>query len=146
MAYTDARRPQSVRLPVVANVAIGTNADFGGFIAPFPGEMISAQWENGATVAANATDYNLFTVNKSVNANMSGSVVMATLNGSGTGVTANQPVNMTLNTTVASVRVNAGDHIHVWKNAVLNGTAHPANLNGGATLFFIWDQLDHTNG
>lgn len=146
MPYSQARRPSKVRIPIVANVAIGTNAIFGTMIAPFPGELISVQFENGAAVTANATDFNVFSVQKSVNANMSGNVQMASVNCGATNISANQPLNMTLNTTVASVRVNAGDYVQVWKNATLNGTAGSANVNGGTTLFFIYDQYDHTNG
>lgn len=146
MAYSQARRPSKVRIPFVANVAIGTNAIFGTLIAPFPGELLSSQLENGASISVNATDFNIFSVQKSVNSNMASNVQMASHNCGATALTANVPVNMTLNTTIASCRVNAGDYIQVWKNATLNGTAGTANITGGATLFFIWDQYDHTSG
>lgn len=148
-SYTDSRRPHQWQVPVVLNTAIGQNCQMGSFIAPFAGQLIAAEFVNGVNITANATDFNVVTVSKAPSSNIAAKTVMATLNWGATNTTAGTPTALTINSsTVATVRVNAGDFVVVDKTATLNGTAGTLNIAAanwaGLTCHFLWDQYDTT--
>jgi hypothetical protein len=145
MAYSALQSPTIIRIPIVANVAIGANACFGTAIAPAAGQLHAAYWENGVNISLNATDYNVFTVQKAPSTNVLAITSMASFNTATTNIVLNTPTAFTLNTTVAAVRVNAGDFIQVHKNFVLNGTAGTANITGGFNLHFTFGSRDETS-
>lgn len=145
MAYSNIQTPEIVRIPIIANVAIGTNATFGTFVAPAAGQLLAAYWENGANISLNATDFNVYHVYKAPSSNVLDVTSMAAFNCGATNIVLNTPTAFTLNTTVASVRVNAGDFIQVQKVATLNGTAGTANVNGGFNLHFVFGSRDETS-
>lgn len=131
-AYTQ----QQALIPVVVNlgaaVAIATNETWSLLKVPASVptmHLVSATLQNGATVTANATDFNVFEIKN-------GSTVMATLNVGVTNLTADTAVAFTRSTTVASRKAAAGDTISLVKTATLNGTAGATSIQSILTLWF----------
>lgn len=123
-------------IPIVFNlgaaIAAGTNETWalGTFPADIPtAQLINATIQNGATLAANATDFNTFEVR-------AGSTVMASLNSGAVGFTADTLAAMTLSTTVANRRIAGGTALSFVKTATLNGTAGATTAQAILTLWF----------
>lgn len=127
---------QQALIPMVINlgaaISASTNETWALFKIPasIPTmHLIRADLQNGATVAANATDFNVFEIKN-------GSTVMATLNCGTTNLTADTAIGFTRSTTVASRKAAAGDTISLVKTATLNGTAGATSIQAILTLWF----------
>lgn len=133
---TSAYTGQQALIPIVVNlgaaVAIATNETWG--LGTFPTDiptahLISCTLSNGANVTANATDFNVFTLQK-------GSTVMATLNVGATNLVEDTPVAFTRSTTIANRKVTGGDVLKLVKTATLNGTAGATSIQAVLTMWF----------
>lgn len=131
-AYTAQQALFKDTIALGANVAAGTTEAWpiGTVPADVPVmHLISATLVSGTTVALNATDFNVWTIQK-------GSTVIATLNGGTTNLPADVPVAFTRTATVANQKATAGDVLTINKTPTLNGTAGTPTIQAIVTLWW----------
>lgn len=131
-AYTQQQQLIPMVVNLGANVAAGTTEAWP--IGTIPSDvpimhLISATLVSGTTVTLNASDYNVWTIQK-------GSTVMATLNGATTNLPLDVPVAFTRTATVANQKATAADVLTINKTPTLNGTAGTPTIQGVVTLWF----------
>ena len=131
--YTEQQELRQLVVNLGAAVAAGTNETWMLLTIPtgVPAvHIMSATLQNGASVTANATDYNTFVVTKGA------STAVATLNVGATNLTADTAVAFTRTATVADQKLTAGDTLSLVKTAVLNGTAGATSIQALLTIWY----------
>lgn len=131
--YTEQQGLIPITVNLGAAVAIATNETWMLFTVPsgVPAmHLISATLQNGASVTANATDFNTFVITKGA------STAMATLNVGATNLTADTAAAFTRTTTVADQKLTAADTVSLVKTATLNGTAGATSIQCILTMWF----------
>lgn len=111
--------PRLSPIPININVPTtnaGTSDTFGGPLMPFAGEVVAVQVTNGATAAADPTNYTTVAVKN-------GSTTVASHATTSTGFTADTAKSLTLSTTNANRKFASGDQLNFTKTESGTGLA-----------------------
>jgi hypothetical protein len=118
---------RSHRSTIPAQATAGTVQSTDIAEVPFNGTIIGASLTTPVAVAANATNYRIFTL-QNRGAAGTGTTVLATLDTSTTGFVAHDEREMVLSATPADLEVAAGDILAIVETVAAAGVAHSGFL------------------